>query len=596
MGGLERAQRPKDNQISEQELEDITRRRDPQVLGKTSDDLNHSSGSSPSHTSLQEHSVAASSPKVSSTAGDGVGWLRRAGRRIGWTLSMIAKLGGIGGMITMLFFSAIGWPARLSEDDDVRSKVMSVLFLTGLALVALEDVVGINKSAIMLLLAATSWTMLAESYDPVHSEVGRHQLHLELDRGLQDVGSVILFLLPAMGVVESIDHFGGFQIVTQLIHWAMRGYKERVVPIICLLVFFLSSVIDNLTATIVALKILRHVVADDEDFRRECGGLVVIAANAGGAWSPIGDVTTTMLWIQGKITAPNTVLSLFIPSFVAGMMPLAGVCWQMRRRSGSPRPTPRGSSRLQSDGGGSNQDCEEGQAGQEQEPLRQVSDDDEDTRHEKITSAKAISLCLGIFVILLVPALKMITGLPPYLGMLLALGLMWLITDLLGFDNKQAQTKGHESVRRGVIAALFQVDLTGLLFFTGVLLSVGALDSAGVLRRYAGYLVGEFGDNRVALCTTLGISSAVVDNVPLVEAAIDMFKDVETDDSLWQLVALAAGTGGSILSIGSIAGVTLMSMEGIGFLWYCKRVSLWASLGFFFSIGTYQLQQLIIGK
>lgn len=576
------------------ELEDISLSTpsEAQVLGKKS------FGLSPLH---HQHAVAASLPTIDHAAlgssrdtavGDGVGWLRRASRRLCQMTTVLVTYAGIGGMLVVLFCSAIGIPKWLCEDAYVRSNVMSVLFLCGLALVALEDALGINKSAVMLLLAATSWTMLAESYDPIHSEVGRHQLHLELDRGLQDVASVILFLLPAMGVVESIDHFQGFQIVTQLIHVGMKGHKERVMPIMCLLVFFLSSVIDNLTATIVALKILRHVVTDDEDFRRECGGLVVIAANAGGAWSPIGDVTTTMLWIQGKITAPKTVLSLFFPSFVAGMAPLLGVCCQMRRRSGLSRDIHRGASRLQCSNQETGGDAEEGQANLEEEPLRP---DLHSEGGDEITRQKVVSLCLGIFVILLVPMLKMGTGLPPYLGMLLALGLMWLLTDLLGFDS-EAEAKGHVTVRRGVIAALFQVDLTGLLFFTGVLLSVGALDSAGVLRRYASYLVRSFGDSRVWLCTTLGISSAVVDNVPLVEAAIDMFKDVGTDDHLWQLVALAAGTGGSILSIGSIAGVTLMSMEGIGFLWYCKRVSLWAFLGFILGIGAYQLQCLITGR
>jgi len=266
----------------------------------------------------------------------------------------------------------------------------------------------------------------------------------------------------------------------------------------------------------------------------------------------------------------------------------------MRHRSGVPRDTHRGASRIQCSNLESGGDAEQGQANLEEEPLRPELGP-ETSGSDEITRPKVVSLCLGIFVILLVPALKMGTGLPPYLGMLLALGLMWLATDLLGFDS-EAEAKGHTTVRRGVIAALFQVDLTGLLFFTGVLLSVGALDSAGVLRRYASYLVRSFGDSRVALCTTLGISSAVVDNVPLVEAAIDMFKEVSTDDHLWQLVALAAGTGGSILSIGSIAGVTLMSMEGIGFLWYCKRVSLLAFLGYFLGIGAYQLQCLITGR
>lgn len=225
-------------------------------------------------------------------------------------------------------------------------------------------------------------------------------------------------------------------------------------------------------------------------------------------------------------------------------------------------------------------------SGLEEEPLKP----------EPITSTQILSLAIGIVVILLVPVLKIVSGLPPYLGMLLALGLMWLISELLHFDTQSMDDHGHGAIPRGVAAALHKVDLTGLLFFTGVLLCVGALDSAGVLTMYATMLVNSVGHSPVALCTFLGISSAIVDNVPLVEASIDMFKDVPTDDRLWQLVALAAGTGGSMLSVGSIAGVTLMSMEGVGFLWYCKRITPWAFLGFIFGIGAYQLQYTLAGN
>lgn len=529
------------------------------------------------------------------------------------------KLVGTCGLMLILLMATLGWPAGLVYNENIRSHVMSIMFLIGLLIVALEDVIGINKSAIMLLLAATMWTMLAVGFDPTESEAGAHQLHHELNRGLRDVGSVILFLLPAMGVVESIDHFDGFQIVTVAMKAAMAGRKERLMPIICILTFFLSSVIDNLTSTIVALKILRRVVPHEDDFRRELGGLAVIAANAGGAWSPIGDVTTTMLWIQGKITAPRTVTGLFFPSLVSGLLPLLGVCWAKRRRIETGKeiiiPDPRGGlpnyarsppsspsnrrspprrtnlqtpSNLEGD-----EDLETPASELEAAPLR--SEFGVDLPDDAITSTKVLALSIGIFVILLVPILKMWTGLPPYLGMLLALGIMWLLSDLLQFDQSPGNEKGHDLAPRGVIAALYNVDLTGLLFFTGVLLSVGALDSAGVLHEYATMLVNRTGHSPVALCTLLGISSAVVDNVPLVEASIDMFEDVGPDDRLWQLLALAAGTGGSILSVGSIAGVTLMSMEGVAFLWYCRRISLWAFVGFILGVLAYQAQHAITG-
>jgi Na+/H+ antiporter NhaD/arsenite permease-like protein len=513
----------------------------------------------------------------------------------------IVKFIAIGGMLSCLLMAVFSWPSEMVYDQDIRNHTMSALFLLGLLTVAIEDIIGINKSAIVLLLAATLWTILAVGYNPLKSETGAHELHHGLNHGLQDVGSVLLFLLPAMGLVEAIDHFEGFQIVTISIQWAMAGKTDRLMPIILVLTFFLSSFIDNLTSTIVAIKILRHISKDDEE-RKRLGGLVVIAANAGGAWSPIGDVTTTMLWIQGKITAPKTVAGLFLPSIVSGLLPLVGVycagCQRFRSRRKSDamqtdsqyRSPQVQSQRSTSNCEGKDEDLEEQEFRLEEEPLQFQCELGESLHDDGITQTKVLSLAIGLCLLLLVPVLKMWTGLPPYLGMLLALGLMWLISDLLRFDATPKDGKHH-----GVIAALYKVDLTGLLFFTGILLSVGALDSAGVLHAYATMLANSLGQSPVALCTLLGLSSAVVDNVPLVEASIDMFKEVETDDRLWQLIALAAGTGGSILSVGSIAGVTLMSMEEVGFLWYVKRISVWAFLGFISGIAMYELQYVVTG-
>jgi len=223
----------------------------------------------------------------------------------------------------------------------------------------------------------------------------------------------------------------------------------------------------------------------------------------------------------------------------------------------------------------------------------------------EITVVKIAALVIGMVCIVSVPVLKMMTGLPPYIGMLLALGLYWVITDLFEFEQlcnpretevASAKYEGQaieDEHFSGVVKALHKVDLTGLLFFTGVLLSVVALDAAGVLHRYAALLSQVFGENTVMLCASLGVSSAIVDNVPLVEAAIEMFEKTPMDDPLWQLVALAAGTGGSMLSVGSIAGVTLMGMEGVGFVWYLKRVSGWAALGFALAILSYQLERTL---
>jgi len=506
---------------------------------------------------------------------------------------LLVKVLGVGSMLLVLLVSLFGEPGLLISDEVAHRRTISLLFLIGLFLVAVEDVVGINKSAVMLILAATMWVFTAARFHPTVSEEGHEEFHRHLNKGLTDVGGIVLFLLPAMAVVESIDHFGGFNVVTVMINCLMGSRRDRLMPIICLLAFFMSSVIDNLTATIVCLKILRHVAADDEAWRQLCGGLVVIAANAGGAWSPIGDVTTTMLWIQNKISVSKTVAGLFLPSLVAGVVPLGGLWWQAR--------------------------CGE-------RKLAAKSDADWDGQEAgaetaEVTRSSVMVLLLGTCSILAVPVLKMATGLPPFLGMLFALGVVWIATESMDFVAPPSEAASEEAgeedpelatettaealerkpgqqpgpaVHGGVPEALHKVDLTGLLFFTGVLLAVVALDSAGVLRRYATWMKEAFGDSPVTLCSLLGASSAVVDNVPLVEASIEMF-DNPVDDPLWQLVALAAGTGGSILSIGSIAGVTLMSMEGVGFLWYVRKVSLWAAVGFAAGIATYEAQRRLIG-
>jgi len=443
------------------------------------------------------------------------------------------------------------------------------------------------------------WVFTAVGFQPGASEEGYAQFHEELNRGLEDVGSIILFLLPAMGLVESIDHFGGFTVVTQAIERLVRRRRDALMPVICLLSFFMSAVIDNLTATIVAVKLLRHIVPDDDEWRRLCGGLAVVAANAGGAWSPIGDVTTTMLWIQGKISAQETVASLFVPSFVAGIVPLGGLWWQARRHASSSAKAEKAEASSATPGAC----CQPGEASA--------------PGHAQVTASSVAVLALGIGCILMVPVLKIWTGLPPYLGMLLALGIVWVVTDSMGIASAgqpactptgseredspdareeqgvQAPPSHAGTLEGGVPEALHRVDLTGLLFFTGVLLAVVALDSAGVLQHYAEFLAELCGGSSLAISALLGVSSAVVDNVPLVQAAIEMFSEVELDDPLWQLVALAAGTGGSILSVGSIAGVTLMGMEGVGFLWYCRRVSLWAAAGFAAGIAAFQLQHAL---
>ncbi|CAK9016597.1 unnamed protein product [Durusdinium trenchii] len=474
----------------------------------------------------------------------------------------LMKIAGLGLFLVIFAFAFFGWPSNVIENDDTHRKILAALFLTGITLVALEDVINLDKSAIMLVLASVMWTYHAAGFHPTHSHEGHDELQQQLAKGLADVGSVILFLLPAMGIVESIDHLDGFSVVTAFIVRHTKDKADRLMPLICFLAFFLSAVIDNLTATIVCVKILKRVVPHKQDWRHSCGGLTVVAANAGGAWSPIGDVTTTMLWIRHKISTTGTITWLFFPSFVAGVLPLFGIWWQAKRCA------PRDS-------------------------------EDEKYRHEDLVATweSKVALLVGMLCILTVPVVKMVTGLPPYLGMMMALGTFWLVTEIteLGKVRRGDEEMGGmvEHGKHGVPAALHKVDLSSLLFFTGVLLSVAALESAEVLSRYSEFMNEATGGSPLALSAMLGISSAVVDNVPLVQASIEMFHQ-PMDDPLWQLVALSAGTGGSMLAVGSVAGVTLMGLEHVGFLWYMRRISPWAALGFAAGMGVYALQRMIV--
>jgi len=308
-----------------------------------------------------------------------------------------------------------------------------------------------------------------------------------------------------------------------------------------------------------------------------------------------------MLWINKKITVTNMVFSLFPPSLVAGVVPLLGMMFQARGHLSDVNCL------AVRKGAEDDEVAPVGKAQPETQALQEdLGDEDSDSDRDETALRRFGPLVLGTAVICMVPMLKMFTGLPPYLGMLFALGVFWLITDLAGLAprtndgwqmqlNEEASVKSEEGApTEGVVGALKGLDLTGLLFFIGILLSIGALNSATVLESYSQYMVDTLPDSPILLSVALGLSSAVVDNVPLVQASIDMFDD-EVDAPLWHLIALTAGTGGSILSIGSIAGVTLMSMEGVGFMWYMRKVSFWALLGFFAGVGTFALPRLIFG-
>jgi Na+/H+ antiporter NhaD/arsenite permease-like protein len=310
--------------------------------------------------------------------------------------------------------------------------------------------------------------------------------------------------------------------------------------------FFLSAILDNLTTTIVMVSLVKKLLPEVDD-RKLFGAMIVIAANAGGAWTPIGDVTTTMLWISGQISALPTISGLFLPSLVS--MVTSVVLLERQIPADAPVPTrPAGAS-------------------------------------TELAPRGRLVFATGILGLLSVPVFKATTGLPPYLGMLAALGVMWSLTDALH------ATEGEERNDLMAPAALKKIDTSGILFFLGILLSVGALDAAGILRSLAEVLDKTFPSETI-VAGLIGFASAMIDNVPLVAATMGMYdlSKVPMDSSLWQLIAFCAGTGGSMLVIGSAAGVALMGLEKVDFMWYAKRATASAAVGYVAGMGTYLLQ------
>jgi Na+/H+ antiporter NhaD/arsenite permease-like protein len=305
-----------------------------------------------------------------------------------------------------------------------------------------------------------------------------------------------------------------------------------------LVTFFLSAILDNLTTAIVMVSLIRKLIHDRET-RLFFAGMIIIAANAGGAWSPIGDVTTTMLWIGGQISAMAIVKNIFVPSIVCILIPLIYLTVKLK-----------GSLKLKRD--------------------------DADEESEFSVGGGKIMLGVGVGILILVPVFKAITHLPPYIGMLGGLGILWIISELINPDLDEAQRKKYSAAN-----ALSRIDVSSILFFFGILLAVGALESMQTLHHFAEYLSQLFGDNRIII-TLIGAVSAIVDNVPLVAACMGMYslEAYPADSMIWQYLAYCAGTGGSLLVIGSAAGVAVMGMEKMDFIWYLKKISFLALIGY----------------
>jgi Na+/H+ antiporter NhaD/arsenite permease-like protein len=420
-----------------------------------------------------------------------------------------------------------------------------IVFVIAYAAIALEHPISVNKSASALIGAGLLWTIYALG-------VGDAELVEEqLGHSLIETAQIVFFLMGAMTIVEVIDAHNGFEVVTSRIRTTKL---PSLMWLISIVTFFLSAILDNLTTTIVMVSLVQKLL-DKHDDRLFFACIVVIAANAGGAWSPIGDVTTTMLWIGGQITSLEIIKGVFLPSVVNMLVPLLLVAWLLRGRT---------------------------------VVAPAVTDTGTDTGTSKFE--RNLMFFLGLGVLVAVPAFKTITHLPPFVGILFGLGLLWLAGDLV-HRHKDEQARKPLTL----VHALSRIDLSSLVFFIGILLSVATLQHTQILAGLAQWLDATVGRLDV-IVVLIGLVSAVVDNVPIVAAAMGMYslEQYPTDHFLWEFMAYTAGTGGSILIIGSAAGVAAMGLEKIHFFWYVKRISGLALLGYLAGAGVYLAQYSLL--
>ena len=446
-----------------------------------------------------------------------------------------------------------------------------LLFAIGYLAITLEHPLRLDKTVPALLMAAGMWALLALGFfdgslqitDGLADAAGNLNL-FDIDKGydsakhsfkdnllhhLGKTAEILVFLIGAMTIVEIIDLHRGFSIIKS---WIKTNNKRKLLWIIAILAFILSAIIDNLTATIVLITLLRKLISDRNE-RLWFAGMIVIAANAGGAWSPIGDVTTTMLWIEDKVSTAGLIKNLVAPSIVCMVVPvlIAGFL-----------PAFRGDVKI-----------DEGA---------------EDENAQRLLSSKTM-LFLGLGMIVSVPIFKTITHLPPYVGMMLALGVVWLVSEYIHpEENFDKERKHLYSPHK----ALSRIEMSSILFFLGILLAVGALESLVVdgmgTLRYAAEALNSSIPNQDVVVMILGGMSAVIDNVPLVAASMGMY-EFPTDDYMWHFIAYAAGTGGSMLIIGSAAGVAAMGLERIDFIWYLKKIAWLALVGYLAGSAVYIL-------
>jgi Na+/H+ antiporter NhaD/arsenite permease-like protein len=404
---------------------------------------------------------------------------------------------------------------------------MIIVFVLGYAAIALEHPIKVDKAASALIIGGLGWALFA------FSGVDHHTLTHEIQHHIVDIAEILFFLLGAMTIVELVDAHQGFAIITDKI---TTNKKVYLIWILSVITFFFSAVLDNLTTAIVMAALLSKLIKDKETLWL-FAGVVILSANAGGAWSPIGDVTTIMLWIGGQVSAVNIISAVIVPSIVCAIVPLIYLTFKLK--GDIERPTP---------------------------------------------FERNLIFYLGVLGLLFVPAFKMITHLPPYVGMMFSLGVLWLVTEIIH------RSKNHEQKSQlSVIGVLKKVDTPTIFFFLGILLAVAALQSAGHLDIVATYLDttfnGQTTEGIYIINIIIGLLSSIVDNVPLVAGAMGMYPIAESglyavDGKFWEFLAYCAGTGGSVLIIGSAAGVAVMGILKIDFIWYVKNISFLALIGY----------------
>ena len=425
--------------------------------------------------------------------------------------------------------------------------LMIIVFVLGYMAIALEHSIKVDKAASALIIGGLGWALYA------FSGVDAHHINDHLSHHLVDIAEILFFLLGAMTIVELIDAHEGFSIITDKI---TTNKRVALLWILSIITFFFSAALDNLTTAIVMAALLTKLIKDKEDLWM-FAGMVILSANAGGAWSPIGDVTTIMLWIGGQVTAANIITSVFLPSVVCALVPLIYLTFRLK--------------------------------GEITRPIRVETKEhylDPTTPFER-----NLIFYMGVAGLLFVPIFKTVTHLPPYVGILLSLGVLWLVTEILH------RSKNHEQKSAlSVIGVLKKVDVPTIFFFLGILLAVASLQSAGQLDIVATFLDKTFNGDIYIINIIIGLLSSIVDNVPLVAGAMGMYEiapmgEFAVDGKFWEFLAYCAGTGGSVLIIGSAAGVAVMGILKIDFIWYMKNISLLALMGYLAGAATYIFMQ-----